>query len=534
MPFYCRNCDVKFPCLNQLLSADLPTCVRNNAPPFGIGRKELQSQVSQASDELRNMDRELARLHAAIIRVENQRSELQQHINLGKSLLSPIRRLPPEILREVFLYFCAVGVRVDGKVTAPGAVLGGVCSYWKSLVFSTRGAWSVLHVYLDRVVGSKVPILQEILGRSGTSPLQLSIKQSVSPLSSAAVDTLQLLVSHCRRWSSLCADIVQQTWLLPVLLGVQDNIPLLEHITLNNLLYKASQDSLNTIFNTAPRLRSANIGNFQQVFKIPLRQLSTVEGSFANMTVFVSKHLCHFTRAEKLVLFLHTHISTTRLSLDEVPAVELPNLSTLILGRVDISPHNIPPPILSGIFTHLRAPHLKTLKIGTANSGCLYPPEWPQPQFLSFLSTSASTLSSLSLEGLSMAPEEVLEVISILPSLDELSIDDTEWQGSKPDIGGKIITDELVARMTLFSEHSFYSLVKRLRTLKLITNGQGLKQKEFAGMIRSRCVSTDLRRLHVELKQVSFEETSVSALGSLHAAGLRIVARDRGGLILVC
>lgn len=526
MSLLCPNCqcNAEYPYLNQLLSADLPKRVRNNSPPLTDARQEFESGIFQAQEDLRKMDAELDRLRISIIRLKNQRRELQQQINMGRSLLSPIRRFPLDILREVFLYFCTA-VEVGGGVVAPATILGGVCSHWRSLTYSTREAWSMLKVNLDKIIERDNPILQEVLSRSGSTPLTLVVEQTITPLSSPASDTLQLLVGQCHRWFSFRAKIPQQTWYLPAFERVQDNIPILEHLSVNNFFYKASKGPPIDIFSNALQLRKAELDNFPHLFQFPLGQLSFLNASYVRLGKCIRKDIYRCTRLENLSISLNSWmVLANDAGQDEV--VELSELATFVLKSLAESAKDNDPLILATLFSITRAPHLKTVKIVSPR---LSTPEWPQRQFLSFLSPSSSTITRLCLKGTPMAVAEVLEVLNLFPSLRILSIDDVESGTSR-----KIITNEFVARMTLFSEHSFYSLVKSLHTLKIVTEGHKLNQKEFIDMIHSRCLSTALRCLEVNLTQVSFDKTLVSTLGSLHVAAMRIVARDRTGVVLVC
>ena len=55
-------------------------------------------------NELVQYDYTIARLHDMIIALENEKKNLNRQIQLANSLMAPVRNLPPEILREIFIW----------------------------------------------------------------------------------------------------------------------------------------------------------------------------------------------------------------------------------------------------------------------------------------------------------------------------------------------------------------------------------------------------------------------------------------------
>ncbi|KAJ7940219.1 hypothetical protein B0H13DRAFT_1574363, partial [Mycena leptocephala] len=63
-----------------------------------------------------------------------------------KAIISPIRRLPPEIIGEIFRYFAPAlsshhhswGMKMRAEIPWH---LGQVCRYWRNVAFSMRSLW---------------------------------------------------------------------------------------------------------------------------------------------------------------------------------------------------------------------------------------------------------------------------------------------------------------------------------------------------------------------------------------------------------
>ncbi|KAJ7573587.1 hypothetical protein C8J56DRAFT_508823 [Mycena floridula] len=79
-----------------------------------ISGPEIPQLLSGAQEDLRGCDRELKRLKAQIVSLENRRKMVERHIAGYQSLLSPIRKILTEILRTVFGHLC-IGNQVEAS-----------------------------------------------------------------------------------------------------------------------------------------------------------------------------------------------------------------------------------------------------------------------------------------------------------------------------------------------------------------------------------------------------------------------------------
>ena len=105
-------------------------------------RRELtsrQESVQALSDRIRAAEEELARTVAlaksAILELEKERDVLQEQVAHTLAYIAPIRRLPHELLRYIFLlnfeeYPCCAWV------------LSAVCTLWRRQVLSMPTLWS--------------------------------------------------------------------------------------------------------------------------------------------------------------------------------------------------------------------------------------------------------------------------------------------------------------------------------------------------------------------------------------------------------
>ncbi|KAH9926712.1 uncharacterized protein B0H18DRAFT_876235 [Fomitopsis serialis] len=157
-------------------------------------RRELTAQqqsVQALSDRICAAEEELARTVAiaqsAIRELEKERDELQEHVAHTLAYVAPIRRLPHELLRYIFL------LNFD-EYPCCAWVLSAVSVLWRRQVLSMPMMWSkirlvttqstsadTVRLWLERS-GSTVPLDIEILLRSHpSSPGETPPRRRISP-----------------------------------------------------------------------------------------------------------------------------------------------------------------------------------------------------------------------------------------------------------------------------------------------------------------------------------------------------------------
>ncbi|KAJ7597760.1 hypothetical protein C8J56DRAFT_920886 [Mycena floridula] len=180
---------------------------------------------------------ELSRLNALITDITRSRDELNSYIFGCNSILSPIRRLPPEMLQEIFMH-CLPGSSTT-SVTSREAplLLGRVCKTWREISISTPTLWSDIKISLpkdscQREAEQTRDIVEQWIGRSGSTPLSISLASSaqISTSSQHAIELiLDLLVQSSARWRIL--DIRLPSTSLVALESVcRNQVPLLERL----------------------------------------------------------------------------------------------------------------------------------------------------------------------------------------------------------------------------------------------------------------------------------------------------------------
>jgi hypothetical protein len=135
---YSKNLSLKV--LRQIEEFNIQACLRSN----GFSTDAVSALLASGRTELAECDKEIARLHSAIFVLEERKKCIQNQMQTLQTPLSPIRKLPREVLSEIFRVSLCVPVFRIGKrgIRANPRTLMAVCAYWRSIVLSDRQLWA--------------------------------------------------------------------------------------------------------------------------------------------------------------------------------------------------------------------------------------------------------------------------------------------------------------------------------------------------------------------------------------------------------
>ncbi|KAJ7045134.1 hypothetical protein C8F04DRAFT_1174116 [Mycena alexandri] len=138
------------------------------------------------SSRLKQLDDEIADLQKTIDKLAERRASLGAFVDAHRALLSPIRRLPLDVIEEIFVACLPTHRNCVMSVSEAPVLLGRICSSWRAISFTTTRLWTRLHVVcparpsdlgtlIDARVAQRLGVVKTWLARSGQLPLSISL-----------------------------------------------------------------------------------------------------------------------------------------------------------------------------------------------------------------------------------------------------------------------------------------------------------------------------------------------------------------------
>ncbi|KAJ7134681.1 hypothetical protein C8R44DRAFT_771133 [Mycena epipterygia] len=213
---------------------------------------EIKALLLEPTLRLKRLDDEIAEMHKALEKLIAQRDTLGAYVEGHKALISPVRRLPLDIIQEIFTACIPTHRNCVMSASEAPVLLGRICSSWRTLSFSTPRLWATIHVVEPtRPYGITSPLfekkwierletMQTWLGRSGQCPLSISLEsgQTENAVTPPPLDTpsppdlfLRALIPFAPRWEHI--SFTTTTVALETLFNITEaGVPLLKSVAL--------------------------------------------------------------------------------------------------------------------------------------------------------------------------------------------------------------------------------------------------------------------------------------------------------------
>ncbi|KAJ4477421.1 hypothetical protein J3R30DRAFT_217899 [Lentinula aciculospora] len=468
---------------------------------------------------------------------------LKKYTEKLSTLLSPIRRIPSELLLRIFVFFCHQN---DLSSYEPGdaaaLTVGAVCTRWRQLAVSQPTLWANLKIQFDEIdetsedetkLAAQLTFRVELhLLRSQNQPLSLHL----NPLT-ADHPALILIASESRRWRRLIysGDDFGLDWnnsfqSLP--------LPMLETVDFEDSETCDGQSPPLEAFAQAPNIRELSIHSFI----IDENVAATFNTAWVKLTD-LSYHL--FDNLEGFLSTLNYCSKLRRLTVsgensDLVPVYSIRShliVSLYILNSA--SPPSEHDSMLECLLSSLTLPDLTNLVL-LHNGHVEEPFLMPFLILEDFFRRSRCALSSLNIEQICITDTEMVALLAHLPCLQELTCED-------PDDGYSPITMPFVRSLHTWERdslhHSIEPLVPKLRSLTLKVHNKGFDSSTFVDTITSRWLPDEtsamqlgascLRSIELHLDG-AVDAQAYEPLKQFDKAGMRVVVicEDQDGYIV--
>lgn len=414
----------------QYFDCQLVDIFRMNITPSEPEFAEVRNTILRIQIELAQLEAEIERPKGkdeeSLGRYIQQRSSLYEQMDAYKAVISPIRRLPPELLAEIFIFVNSEYVLdlenrypyIKPRLPLPCRI----CSVWRKIAIGLPALWTNIYLRCSPTnCASRTSLANLYLDRAHWQALPLSLKLA---LNSSSVyeksSNTDLIVATILRCLPACRILhLNAPWaiLTHALVHPSGHLDLLEELNMsvlssleNNALNLASEP--NGSFKDAPRLRVVTLNAWPQPMTIrniqlPFHQLINLRLNGVHLHIDAGRQL--FAQCINLevlsVIFQscdHGHIHANSHAV-------LPKLHTLTISHANIG--------LPQLLQMLTLPALINLEIQT------YPEEreWPRQDYMDFYCRSLFHIESFHL-GLFPTEDETVEMLETMPSLVHLNM----------------------------------------------------------------------------------------------------------------
>ena len=234
------------------LKPEFASLLQNNDAPSESTIRELTKSLKAPLNELQEVEAEIQRLGELMETMKMKRQSIQKRINDHTTILSPARRLPPDVLHEIFFHCLPIHHNPIMKSSESPLLLTRICSSWRAIALSSPRIWSKVYIPLpgdpsisssygtindettlsirrQRFAGilrSRCGAVRRWLERSGACPLSLSVTypSNCSGIQNPKDDELihemfEILLSFADRWRDVDLSMPEDIYK-----KLQDNI----------------------------------------------------------------------------------------------------------------------------------------------------------------------------------------------------------------------------------------------------------------------------------------------------------------------
>ncbi|KAJ3562520.1 hypothetical protein NP233_g9517 [Leucocoprinus birnbaumii] len=331
----------------------------SNHAPSDLEAHYILKSIAHGNSHLEFLETEIRTLRETLVNLEQRQENVRNYLSSQRSLLSPIRRIPPEILGQIFLALQNVSEPIcfgdDALENIEPWTLLRVCRFWRDVALSLSELWSKFTIIrqpfsrpsgreMDSMLQQTLRLTKDCLSHSHSRPLHF-----VFHADDEFVAAAKMIAAESSRWMSAAFNNlpVLQT-LEPKLLG---RLPLLHCLEIDGLGKEwDNQTQPLQAFRQAPALTRLSLYELTQPhsrFLLPWHQIT------------------HFTSFELRDFLPILHLMPSLVELKSVEdfcrpeeiqdRIILPNLE-----RLEVTSNS---PTTSQIFDALLTPKLDTLRL---------------------------------------------------------------------------------------------------------------------------------------------------------------------------
>lgn len=502
--------------------------LHTNHAPSESEKQEIGTYILEHETRLLRLEAEIARMRSIMEGLESEHIRLKQFIDSHKALLSPIRRMAPELMQEIFIRCLPTSWNCVMDAAEAPLLLTRVCSDWRQVTLSTPELWSSLHIAIPQRPGRELIndsmscVLHKArrwLARSGTCLLSVSLYLAES-YEKDFPPIYEVLAPFMGRFQSMEFRVPSE--FIPHI-GSQ-NLPMLKELALGLTVRNPdSQFKVFSILKQTPCLRRVTIGeqlDIGEAFLLPLSQLQEL-------------HLECFCYPYQILDLLAqcSHLRIFSLSTPFFTPSTDPENRLITLPQLRILTIQARCTIFQGLLPNLVVPRLHRLKVGMLFSwggsiNIFY------PMLSELIARSSCSLESFDCPHIIDFSDELVDCLVLMPGLIDLNLDSLDFKSLESwnmpvGPGEQALGVPILKLLTPAADTSSTCLLPNLQKITML-NYADLSNEILINFAHSRMRAVPLgiaplTRIHVDRREPTDANQTLSDFVDLREDGLNII-----------
>ncbi|KAF7355614.1 hypothetical protein MSAN_01478700 [Mycena sanguinolenta] len=462
---------------------------------FSTNYVPTDEEIHHIQIDLISRTEELARINERLREFSSQRDQLQAYVESHKALISSPRRLPPDVVQQIFVACLPTKMNAVMSVEEPPLLLCQICSAWRTIALSIPILWSTIHVSFDFVLSYKSRILAvtKWLQRSATRPLSLSICfDRPSSNDPSREKLLKCLAKSSHRWGHVefqnCSPTTAQD-IAEFKLSALESFKFGGDSSTFNEINLAETQTMRVLSIQDPQYVSnaallASPLTWDQLTHLTIRGGGPGPLSLRNVVVLLG-------RCTRLISFYFTPIANEWIDFTTLDLVSVPCLETF--GIPASSYCTWKPSAIIRFMERVSMPQLRRFRVQTK------PSAGAESFFLVSLGTRSPLVEELNLHLESLTSRSLPQTLRSFPALTTLIVCDTYHGSTKKDPGfDPVLLTQLLACLTPGFGAVLCPALQELVITTLATNSE-LQKSTLDAFIEKRLECTPgFRRLDLK------------------------------------
>ncbi|KAJ7646483.1 hypothetical protein FB45DRAFT_998001 [Roridomyces roridus] len=184
--------------MTDFLNSPFEAHLRTNFVPSDAQCEQIRADLAPRLVQLGLLNERIRELSA-------ERDKLQAYVDSHTALVSYPRRLPVDIVREIFVACLATDRNAVMSAQEAPLLLCRICSAWRAIALTTPSLWTSIHIPIGFIMGDPVErslALKNWLQLSGALPISISLTTTPSGLGGPPYTfaLVEALIRSASRW----------------------------------------------------------------------------------------------------------------------------------------------------------------------------------------------------------------------------------------------------------------------------------------------------------------------------------------------